>query len=436
MTEVPKIVHDRLRAISSSGSSVHPENDVLAAFVEQTLSVAEREGVLAHLALCANCREIVALAFPVVDAAIQSTVPEPTVASISRNAFGGKSRSFFAWPTMRWAALAGACAMVAVVLVVKKLEFSTPPSNNTLIATNIAPAPSTSANPVASLPPNSSAGASPGAPDQTSSLQVPTPIHKKNAQASTKASVAASREPYAFASYGNGGSAYVAPPPGAASSTSSSPPISARNETVEVSSADTAVNTEPATGQSVAGGSVAGIVRAKPVPQELETIGGPVQKKEGETVMPTLQGRNFTSLQVLSLDGNLPARQANLMINADGALQRSLDDGKTWQVALRADSKLLCYTTRGPDVWVGGQAGLLYHSADQGTTWERVKPNFGGNALTTDVIHIGLSRAKAANTASQGAMTVSNIASASIIISTANNQVWTSADGGKTWTMQ
>ncbi len=71
MTDVPKIVQLRLRAIGSGqpeGPS-HPDADVLAAFAEQALSQAERDSVLGHLALCADCREAVVLALPATEPA-------------------------------------------------------------------------------------------------------------------------------------------------------------------------------------------------------------------------------------------------------------------------------------------------------------------------------------------------------------------------------
>ena len=70
MTEVPKIVHHRLRAVTPAREvleQTHPDADVLTAFAEQALAAREREGVLQHLALCADCRDIVALALPEFD---------------------------------------------------------------------------------------------------------------------------------------------------------------------------------------------------------------------------------------------------------------------------------------------------------------------------------------------------------------------------------
>ena len=80
MTEVPKIVYDRLRAARPERAlpdralperlgpeRAHPDADLLTAFAEQALSATERDGVLAHLALCGDCRDAIALALPAAD---------------------------------------------------------------------------------------------------------------------------------------------------------------------------------------------------------------------------------------------------------------------------------------------------------------------------------------------------------------------------------
>ena len=71
-----------------------------------------------------------------------------------------------------------------------------------------------------------------------------------------------------------------------------------------------------------------------------------------------------------------------------GVLQRSLDSGQSWQEALRADHPLLCYASHDQDVWAGGQAGTLFHSADSGVTWLQVQPSINTLLLTSDITHI------------------------------------------------
>jgi hypothetical protein len=52
----------------------HPDADQLSAFIEQALPVHERNGVLAHLAVCGDCRAVVAISLP--EAPLAAPVPE------------------------------------------------------------------------------------------------------------------------------------------------------------------------------------------------------------------------------------------------------------------------------------------------------------------------------------------------------------------------
>src|ERR1700693_126548 len=109
MTEVPKIVNDRLRA--ALPERAHPDADLLAAFAEQALSATERDGVLQHLALCGDCREVVALSLPPADrvppqTAHQTEDEDGVRTTVSRAGAPAPHKLSFAWPGLRWAALA------------------------------------------------------------------------------------------------------------------------------------------------------------------------------------------------------------------------------------------------------------------------------------------------------------------------------------------
>ena len=107
MTEVPKIVYDRLRATErdlqgrDALDPAHPNADLLTAFAEQALSPTEREGVFGHLALCGGCRELVALALPAEEVAAETAPGRPALipAKAARS-----WRAVFAVPSLRWAA--------------------------------------------------------------------------------------------------------------------------------------------------------------------------------------------------------------------------------------------------------------------------------------------------------------------------------------------
>src|ERR1035437_8928802 len=118
MTEVPKIVYDRLRAVlpdRAGPEQAHPEADLLTAFAEQALSATERDGVLEHLALCGNCREVIALALPAADIVAAPVATETEAARATaipaKAERGWLASPVFAWPSLRWAALAAGVAV-------------------------------------------------------------------------------------------------------------------------------------------------------------------------------------------------------------------------------------------------------------------------------------------------------------------------------------
>ena len=81
-------------------SGRHPDADQLSAFAEQALPAHEREATLAHLAVCAECRAVVALSLPL------ERVPAPAEKPARRVWFRGW---YLAWPA--------AAAIAALVLV-------------------------------------------------------------------------------------------------------------------------------------------------------------------------------------------------------------------------------------------------------------------------------------------------------------------------------
>lgn len=114
MSDAPKIVRDRLRAAMPRDG--HPDADVLTAFAEQALSGAEREDVVRHLARCGECREVVALRLP---PSVDVARPETEGETASTRQPAGRSLTWFAWPTLRWAAMAAGVVVVASVLMLR-----------------------------------------------------------------------------------------------------------------------------------------------------------------------------------------------------------------------------------------------------------------------------------------------------------------------------
>src|SRR5436309_3237330 len=73
-------------------ATAHPDADTLTAYVEQLLTAPERQTVVAHLAVCEPCREVVALSQPELAELATQTVlaPDPVSAwrRLLRPAFG------------------------------------------------------------------------------------------------------------------------------------------------------------------------------------------------------------------------------------------------------------------------------------------------------------------------------------------------------------
>jgi len=87
----------------------HPDTESLSAFAEQLLPDRERQPILAHLATCARCRQILSLAQDSADAAEQPAPAAPfLLPSVRKNPLAG---SRFAW-----GALAACAALVALTV--------------------------------------------------------------------------------------------------------------------------------------------------------------------------------------------------------------------------------------------------------------------------------------------------------------------------------
>jgi photosystem II stability/assembly factor-like uncharacterized protein len=165
--------------------------------------------------------------------------------------------------------------------------------------------------------------------------------------------------------------------------------------------------------------------------------------------VPT-NGRNYTELD--SIASGQPPRWT---VSAGGALQRSFDQGKSWQTVnvnaslmsstsleivagesrakevtkeKDADKKLRkqevaspifrAVTVAGADVWAGGSGGALYHSLDAGNRWTRVVPSSTGTALTGDIISLEFADSQNGK------------------VTTSTPEVWTTSNAGQTWQKQ
>lgn len=105
-------------------------------------------------------------------------------------------------------------------------------------------------------------------------------------------------------------------------------------------------------------------------------------------------------------------------LSAQGAVQRSFDSGRTWQTVHVGKGAFRSLCSVGTHVWVGGKAGALYHSEDSGLTWTRLTPAASGRTLEADINQVNFYDPLNGE------------------VSAANSEVWTTSDGGLTWSLR
>ena len=369
MAEVPKIVRQRMVATARPGP--HPDPDLLAAFAEQSLSGRERDLVLAHLAQCAECREVAALSTPLLEA-----VPQPSATR----------RRWLGWPALRWGALA-ACAAVVVAAVSLRPRFELLRRPETLEVRDKSAA--SLAHPQAEVA--ASEGKDRVAVGDGTRIGPP----------ESRRVVVAPRGP--------GMVAKISPP---ATTTGSAPPV----PEMQLANKPTALPVAP---PAPANEQVEVTAEAGPVQTGAsETMLGKAKEAQGNMDLFVEKNRAVKSEAAPAGAGAFPARKLTprWTLSADGTLERSLDAGKTWKtIPVAADATLTAVAAMDSDIWVGGSHGALYHSTDAGDHWTQVTPTAGGQSLTANIIGIEFSDVLHGK------------------ITTANQEIWTTTDAGQTW---
>jgi hypothetical protein len=433
MTEVPKIVHDRLRAAElahAAGSPSHPDPDLLTALSEQSLLPAERDGILLHLAACADCRELVALALPPEAVIVPGTVETEAVRTPLKTQPGKSWMNAFAWPTLTWAALAAGVVVAGSVLLLHhgNTPAVTPPNQQIAV------------NPPSAAPqiPQPSAQAPTPARDQTPlepalSENTKTAGNRAKQPSNADSGILMGDATVAGAKIagkniaGEKKDSFRADKLSATRAAAFDSPVPrSMTENVEVSDAAIAPEPVPSTAADLmARNEAPAIEKAKPASpeivgtQQVALQDSGADKKtvtsaahaSGAALSPAIRNGYVLKKEALAKQAFAPSFKLRI---AGGVLQRSVDDGLNWQIGLRSDHLLLCYGILDWDVWAGGETGTLFHSTNGGVTWVPVHPTVKTQPLSTDIVTIKV----------QGTQ---------VLVSTSNKEVWSSADGGKTW---
>ena len=137
------------------------------------------------------------------------------------------------------------------------------------------------------------------------------------------------------------------------------------SESVAVAKAAVTAQAAPATVNGLmARNEAPAIEKAKPAPPEIldqktatQEAAANAELKAGGAASPV--ARSATNYAYLVKKDTLAKQAApnfSLRISA-GLLQRSVDDGVTWQAGLHTDHPLTCFVQRASEVWAGGEAG-------------------------------------------------------------------------------
>ena len=186
---------------------------------------------------------------------------------------------------------------------------------------------------------------------------------------------------------------------------------------------------------------------------QTETASGASSGTNHEVSQVPVKGRSFDMLSTRA--------SVAWSITSSGSLQRSVDQGRTWQTvdviasgasftnsastngtsvqvmsktsratkasqkdAEKAGNQTLGTVTfravaaAGSEVWAGGNAGALYHSLDSGNHWTRIAPTSGGMGLTGDIIGVDFPDSQHGR------------------VATSTSEVWHTSDDGQTWQKQ
>jgi hypothetical protein len=446
MPRLPKIALARLKqkpdAPKATGASAglagfqggqHPDANLLAAFVEKTLTERERTEVLNHLSQCAECREVAAFTLPAEEAEV-----EPTHVAVPRR--------WNPWPVFRWIALAAVLGTLTLVVVLhpgmrkgrQEISRLTPPSvpaGSISSAPSPAPVPPLAQSPPPSVRPNVHAAEKKTAGDlaaTSTSFRPPEDLTQDNLKARAQAdrqmsSMAFSRPsvtakgtsiPPASAErerlQGENVTTAQALPVPALPSAAAGEPMAASGQAGKAETGSKALEKPLATGASRA--TVLGMKASAST-----AVAAPAKAAPRVTAQSTLHmtaqagiGGFRASHKEIGSGAVPPAALWN--VSSDGKVQRATDAGKAWQQIQVADGiKFLAIAALGNNIWTGGSDGALFHSADGGATWARADITFEGIVVTETITGIQSSDPQ------------------HLTVTTASGAQWSSEDSGQTW---
>lgn len=451
MESLPKIARERLQR---SPVSEHPDADLLTAFAEQSLTPRERSQVADHLSHCGDCREVLVLASPV-----DTEVPSASAAHLITRS----ENRLLSWPVLRWGALAACLIVVSAAGLLltrrtsgpQKLDGA-PEQESTQVVMDQQP----NASPLENSAPAAHPESRKQSLDFAAKAKAPAPAKLPAAPANRKKFLALPEERAAKDSAGLLAVSPKVSGKGEMENLSQAAPAGASPSRIDADRVATArsapvVPPQIATGGALADGKIA--AASTPVAPEASnkedqrdrpqvssqtvqvTSDAPVLETQTATLAKKAESKSKSEQNETKsnagyssgrVSGDLAATAAitsgsRLMrdvssarwtLSADGLPQRSFDSGKTWEkIQVDHHRGFRALSAQGMDVWVGGRAGILYHSSDVGMHWTRIIPVAENTTLASDIVSMDFRDRVHGK------------------LMTGNRESWTTSDGGKTW---
>ncbi len=443
MQNVPKFVLQRLKAVPAGVNhppANHPDANVLSAFAERTLREDERAIVVEHLSRCEDCRDVLALALPATELA-QTPMQRP-------------AREWLTWPAMRWGfAAAGVVAIAALGFVQHQRQAESAGSKAPVRFENVtkeaknqplaSPAPIADAKKAENLQPPAAAGAYSVAATNGTRHEVPRRSHAEllPEPVPTRGSVGQTEALAGGVPPGGPRPANQWQQPSATQSQASVPAASSPFAKQQAAGDLTANVQAPAVSETA--------VESQSTQLDRLTQNPKTRQSKDEPVQPPQTDQDYVLARVgkaKPAEAAASARAPRWSISSTGKLQRSFDQGASWQVvdvkanpAYFTDATSIQITGKtsgaakvrkmaspifraivatGIDVWAGGSGGALYHSLDGGDHWVSVMPSWQDAVLTGDIVSLEFPDTQHGR------------------VSTSTAEVWTTSDAGQTWQKQ
>jgi hypothetical protein len=399
MEHLSNLIRQRLQSTANQGGS-HPDPDLLAAFADRALARTERVQVLEHLARCGDCRDIVSLATPEFETAGAVT--------------SAPSSGWLRGPVLRWGALAASMAVVTVAVMLPRMSRHPAP----VVTTQSAQEDDRDNAPEAGIDQPTDKLAASASSSYRASAVDSAAKQPKRAESSNRMNDGRVAKPSRSSKAAEGYSA-----PMSQVAVPGSPPLLAKSADEDQAE----IKKEQGSQMQVATPNKV-VTEARAVPSELDITPGkakdaPLKTRETQSGLvrngsPALAGRALAGAS--STKNDELRSQAKPVprwtLSSDGTLQRSLDAGRTWAIIpVAGNSVFRALAAVGADIWVGGSGGSLYRSTDAGEHWLKVKPAAAGKVLTADIIGVEFTDSN------HGKLT------------TADEQIWITADAGRTW---